>query len=326
VIRYLRRRLWNTVLVLFGFTLFLFLLLRLAPGSPVALLLPEQHTTQQIQDLTHELGLDRPLYVQYFDFLSGIVHGQLGDSIAYQTSAFPLVYERLPATIELSACALLLTTFIALPLGVLMGVKRRSRVDRAGTLITLVGVSTPVFWLGALLIILFAVKFQLFQVSGRGEPLLPALGSLFTGDTHPIRDSLSHLALPTLTLAAFEMAFLSRIARASVLEELGQPYVRAARARGLPYPLVIFKHVNRNALMPVITILGLEVGTLMGGAVITERVFAWPGVGQLLFQSVTGRDYPLAQAGILLIGGFVILVNLLVDIAYGWIDPRVRYG
>ena len=325
--RYFVRRVLNSIVVLIGFSGFLFLLLRLAPGSPVALLLPEEHTAAQVRLLTDQLGLNQPIWVQYWHFISEIAHGNLGDSIAYQSPAWPIVVQRLPATIELSVCALVLVVFIAIPLGTAMGVKRRTLVDRGGTVATLIGVSTPVFLLGSILIIVLAVRFQIFPVFGRGPAITSAVGSIFTsGDFGPLGDSLSHLVLPTLTLGAFEMAFLARIARGSLLEELGQPYVRAARARGVPYPLVVLKHVVRNAVLPVVTVLGLEVGGLLGGAVITETVFAWPGLGQLLYQSVTGRDYPLAQAGILLIGGFVIGVNLLVDVAYGWIDPRIRYG
>jgi peptide/nickel transport system permease protein len=246
--------------------------------------------------------------------------------VAFQSPALELVVERLPATIELGVCALLFTVIVAVPLGVLMSVKRRSLIDRGGTLVTLIGVSTPLFWLGALLILVFAVKLNLFAVSGRGPSIPTAIGAMFVGDFSPAVEAFRRLALPTVTLAAFEMAFLSRLMRGTMLDELSQTYVRAARARGLPYSLVIMKHVSRNAILPVVTVLGIEVGTLLGGAVITETVFAWPGVGQLLFQAVTSRDYPLAQAGILLIGVFVIFINLIVDLAYGWIDPRVRYG
>lgn len=326
MLRYIVRRLANIVLVLFGLTLFVFLLLRLAPGSPVNLLVGELTTPEQIAELERQFGLDRPLHVQYANFLNDILHGDLGESIVFQSSAAGLVMEHLPATIELTLCATLLTIVVAIPLGVLIAVKRQSWMDYVGTILTMSGVSIPAFWLGIMLILFFAVKLGWVPTSGRGTPLWLAVGDALSGDVGSLRESLRHLALPTITLSSFQMAFLSRMTRSSILEELGQNYVRAARARGLPNVLVLTKHALRNALLPVITVLGLEIGSLIGGAVITEAVFAWPGVGQLLYRAVSGRDYTLAQAGILMIGVFVTFITLLVDLSYGAIDPRIRYS
>ena len=323
---YVLRRLANIVVVLFGLTLFVFLLLRLAPGSPVNLLAGEMATQEDIRALERQFGLDKPLPVQYANFLEDLLRGDLGESIVFLSSAADLVLERLPATIELTLCATLLTVVVAIPLGLLIAIKRHSWIDYAGTIFTMSGVSVPAFWLGIMLILLFAVQLDWVPTSGRGEPIWSAVATAFSGNLQPLGESLRHLALPTITLSAFQMAFLSRMTRSSILEELGANYVRAARARGLPYPLVLTKHALRNAILPVITVLGLEIGSLIGGAVITEAVFAWPGVGQLLYRAVSGRDYPLAQAGILIVGAFVTLITLLVDLSYGLIDPRIRYS
>jgi dipeptide transport system permease protein len=323
--RYVTRRLANMAAIWIGLTLLVFLLLRLAPGSPVDLLVGENPTPEQIRELNHRFGFDQPLYVQYFTFLSDIVHGRLGTSIAFQAPAADLVFGRLPATIELTLCATAITIALAIPLGVLMGVRRGTWMDRAGTVVAISGVSAPGFWVGVMLAIVFSVKLGWFATSGRGAPLPEAVLALLGGDPEPLGGSLRHLVLPAVTLAAFEMAFVSRIMRSTILEEIRQVYVRAARARGLPFYLVVAKHVVRNALLPVITVLGLELSGLIGGAVIIEAVFAWPGVGQLVYQAVSGRDYPLAQAGILIIGAFVIVINFLVDLSYGVIDPRIRH-
>lgn len=326
MLRYIVRRLGNIVVVLFGMTVFVFLLLRMAPGSPVYLLVGEMATPAEVARLEHELGLDLPLHVQYVNFIKDIGRGNLGTSIIYRTPAANLVLERLPATIELALCATLFSVCVALPLGILKAIRRGGLVDHAGTLITMSGVSVPSFWLGIMLIIIFSVGLGWTATSGRASPLFLSLLRSFDGDFGPLRETLRRLVLPMVTLGAFQMALLSRLTRSSILEELSHNYVRAARARGLPRYLVISKHALRNALLPVITVLGLEVGSLIGGAVITEAVFAWPGVGQLIYQAVSGRDYTLAQAGILLIGGFVVMLTFLVDLSYGIIDPRIRYG
>jgi peptide/nickel transport system permease protein len=325
VLSYFARRLVNSAAVLFLLTVFVFMLLRLAPGSPVYILLGPDASQEQVDRLTHELGFDQPLHVQYLRFISDLLRGDLGVSLIYQTSAAQLVVQRLPATLELAACAIALGLVLAIPIGIVTGVRRQSWVDHAGSIFTVAGVSAPAFWLGAVLIIAFSVNLRWFATSGRGLPLPDALALAAAGNPGPLADSLRHLILPTVTLAAFQMAFIARLTRSSILEELGQNYIRAARARGLPYSLVVIRHALRNALLPVITVLGLEISSLVGGAVITESVFAWPGVGQLIFSAVSGRDYPLAQAGILITAVFVVAVSLVVDMSYGVLDPRIRY-
>ena len=324
--RFILRRVGNTVLVLLCMTLLVFALLRLVPGNPVAFLAGDQATPEEIAVLTHQLGFDQPLPVQYGTFLWAILHGDLGTSIIYKTPAAAIVLDRFPATIELSICAILLTILTAIPLGIVTAVRRGSWVDHFGSMVGIFGVSIPSFWLGFMLILLVSVELGWAATSGRGTPLLPALGTAFTGNLAPLVDSIRHLALPVMAMSSFQLAFVSRIARSSILDELGQTYVRAARARGLPMYLVIWKHALRNAMLPIITVLGLEIGSLIGGAVIIETVFAWPGVGQLIFQAIGGRDYPLAQAGIMIVSACVVLVTVGIDMLYGVVDPRIRYG
>lgn len=326
MLRYVARRTVNIVVVLFGMTVFVFLLLHLAPGSPVYRLVGEQTPPEQIAELEHQYGLDRPLYVQYGAFLANALQGDLGTSIIYSTPAADLLFQRLPATLELTLAATTLTLLISIPIGIVISVHRGTWVDHAGTLFTISGVSVPSFWLGLMLILIFSVELGWFAVSGKGPPIAEGVVEAVYGDLGPLGRTLRHLILPAITLSAFQLAFLSRLTRSSILEELGQNYIRAARARGLPSFLVLTKHALRNALLPVLTVFGLELGSLIGGAVITEGVFAWPGVGQLIFQAVSGRDYPLAQAGILIIGTFIVLLTFVVDLAYGLIDPRVRYS
>jgi peptide/nickel transport system permease protein len=319
--RYLTRRIANALLVMLAVTLFTFGLLHIAPGNPAALMAGEFATAEDITRMTERLGLDKPLPQQYFIYLTDLVRGDFGKSILYGTPALALIQQRLPATLELTLLATLLTLVIAVPFGVIMAVKRRALADYVGALVTLFGVSIPSFWLGIVLILIVSVELRWLPTSGRGTPLVDALLS-----GHPDRfvEALRYLALPTITLSAFQLAFIARLTRSSVLEELGQTYVRAARARGLPNSLVMVKHVLRNALMPIVTVLGIEIGGLVGGAVIVETVFGWPGVGQLVFQSISRRDYPLAQGAIVMISGFVVVLSLLVDLAYLRLDPRVR--
>jgi peptide/nickel transport system permease protein len=319
--RYLTRRIANALLVMLAVTLFTFTLLHLAPGNPAALMAGEFATADDIARVTERLGLDKPLPQQYFIYVTDLVRGDFGKSILYGTPALALIQQRLPATLELTLLATLLTLVIAVPFGVIMAVKPRALADYAGALVTLFGVSIPSFWLGIVLILIVSVELRWLPTSGRGTPLLDAV---LSGHPDRLVAALRYLALPTITLSAFQLAFIARLTRSSVLEELGQTYVRAARARGLPNSLVMVKHVLRNALMPIITVLGIEIGGLVGGAVIVETVFGWPGVGQLVFQSISRRDYPLAQGAIVMISGFVVVLSLLVDLAYLRLDPRVR--
>lgn len=322
---YVLRRLANIALVLLGMTLFVFVLLRVAPGSPVAFLLGEDATVEAVAELEREMGLDQPFIIQYFRYMTDLASGDFGVSHIYSTDAFRLVAARFPATIELTLAATTLTALVAIPLGIVIAVWRNSWIDYVGSLFGILGVSVPAFWLGFMLILLFAVNLGWVATSGRGPSLVTAFAAMAQGDFAPLQASFRYLILPTVTLASFQLAFVSRMTRSSILEEMSQNYVRAARARGLPRYFVIGKHALRNALLPVVTVLGLEIGSLIGGAIIAEVVFAWPGVGHLIYEAVTARDYPLAQAGILMIGVGVVVVTFAVDLLYGVIDPRVRY-
>lgn len=316
------------VLVLFGLTLFVFSLLRLAPGNPVDMLLGEDvaATPEARAALEAALHLDKPLPTQFFFYVTNIFGGDFGNSIRFNQPTLDLFLERLPATLELAALATFLMVIVSIPIGVVVALRRNSALDYIGTSLTLIGISLPGFWLGMMLILLFAVDLGWAASFGRGDSLISAFGAALAGDPAPLGTALRHIALPAITLSAFGMAFLTRMMRSNLQDELNRGYVRAAQARGLPYSMVVAKHAMRNALLPVVTVLGLELGTLIGGAIIIETVFSWPGVGQLIYQAINARDYPLAQTGILIVGSLIILLTLAVDILYAWLDPRIRLG
>ncbi len=321
---YLARRIAQIGLVMWLLTVLIFLLVHLAPGSPVDLLLGEQPTPQQVEELTRRLGLDRPWHVQYFIYVGRLLQGDLGKSLLFDEPVVKLVMERLPATLELALSATALTLLIAIPVGICVALKRLTGYDYFGTVAALIGVSVPSFWLGFILILVFSVHFGWFASSGRGLPLASAIVGVITGHPDQLWLSLRHLFLPTVALGSWGAAFLSRLTRNSVLEELGRDYVRTAHAKGLAPQFIILRHVLRNAILPVVTAFGMQVGVLLGGAVVTETVFAWPGLGQLVYLAVNSRDYPLVQGSILTICFFTVLLVLLVDLSYALIDPRIR--
>jgi len=305
VLRFLVRRILLTIPVLLGVATLVFSLIHLIPGDPVQSMLGEGAPQESINELRSRLGLDRPLYVQYLSFLNGVAHGNLGTSLRTSEPVTTAITDRLPATFELAAAAMLVAVVIAIPLGVLAASNAGSVVDHIATTLALVGVSMPNFWLGPLLAIVFAVELGWLPVSGRG--------------------TLAQLVLPALTLGAPLAAVLARTTRASVIDELRELYVTAARARGVSRARAVLKHAFRNSLIPIVTVLGLQLGAVLTGAVITETIFAWPGVGRLLIQSIGFRDYPLVQGCILLIALTYVSMNLLTDLAYGLLDPRIRY-
>jgi peptide/nickel transport system permease protein len=290
-------------IVLLGVSFFAFYLVFLA-GDPVASLVGPDWNQEQVDRLRTELGLDRPLLVQYAHFLSDAVHGDLGQSFRQQRPVADLIFERIRATLELAAAAFLLSVCIGVPLGVLAAVNRDRWVDRVTSVLALAAQALPTFWIGILLIGLFAVQLGWLPVSGRG--------------------SWAHLVLPTITLTTYSIARNARLVRSSLLDVIDQDYIRTARAKGLSTRLVVLKHAFRNALLPVLTVLGLDLGALLSGAAITEMVFAWPGLGRLIVNAVASRDVPLIQGSVLLVGTVFVLVNLLVDISYVLANPRVR--
>jgi len=302
---YLLRRLALTVPVLIGVATLVFSLIHLVPGDPAQAMLGEGAAPADVAALRTRLGLDRPLYVQYGTFVAGLARGDLGTSFRTNTPVARMIAERMPATAELAVAAMIMALGLAIPLGIVAAVRKGSWIDHGAMTLALVGISVPNFWLGPLLAILFAVEWNLLPVSGRGTPL--------------------HLVLPAVTLGAALAAILARMTRASLLEELRELYVVAARARGASRWRAVLRHAFRNSLIPVVTIAGLQFGSLLTGAIITETIFAWPGVGRLLIQSISFRDYPAVQGCILLIAVTYVFVNLATDLVYGLLDPRIRY-
>jgi ABC-type dipeptide/oligopeptide/nickel transport system permease component len=305
VTRFLLRRVLLTIPVLVGVATLVFSLIHLVPGDPVQAMLGESASPEDVAQLRGRLGLDRPLYVQYVSYMKGAVTGDLGTSLRTNQPVTSIIAARVPATFELALAAMLVAVLVAIPLGILAAVRVGTRVDHAATTLALIGISMPNFWLGPLLAIVFSVALGWLPVAGRGTP--------------------AHLVLPAITLGAPLAAVLARITRASVLEELRELYVLAARARGVSRARAVLKHAFRNSLIPIVTVLGLQVGAVLTGAVITETIFAWPGVGRLLVQSIGARDYPAVQGCILLIAITYVSMNLLTDVLYGFLDPRIRY-
>jgi len=303
--RYLLRRLLLTIPVLLGVLTLVFALIHLIPGDPVQAMLGETASPADVEELRHRLGLDAPIATQYGLFMRGVVRGDLGRSLRTGQPVMASIAERMPATIELALAAVALALLLAIPLGALAAVRRGSWVDHTAMATALAGVSIPGFWLGPLLALFFAVELGWLPVSGRG--------------------TWAHLLLPAVSLGAALAAVLARVTRATLLEELSQPYVQAVRAKGASPFRVVVRHGLRNSLIPVVTLLGLQFGAVLTGTVVTETVFAWPGIGRLLVQSIGFRDYPMVQGCILFIAVTYVAVNLLTDLAYGALDPRIRY-
>ncbi len=298
------RRLVQSVFVLFGVSLFVFGLLQLS-GDPVGLLLPPDATAEDRQVLQRQLGLDRPIHVQYLSYAGGVLRGDLGHSLRSGQAALPLVLERLPATAELAVVSMLVAVAVAFPIGIVAALHRGHLVDRIVMAIALFGQSMPVFFLGILLILVFGVRLGWFPVAGRG--------------------GLDHIVLPATTLGLYSMARTARLVRSGMLEVMTTEFVTTARAKGLSETTVVFRHVLKNALIPIITVLGLDLATLLGGAIITETIFSWPGLGRLIVYSIEGRDYPVVQAAVFVVALAYILVNLAVDILYAYVNPQVHY-
>ena len=303
--RYLARRLLLTVPVLLGVATLVFSLIHLVPGDPVQSMLGEAASPQEVADLRARLGLDRPLYAQYGTFLAGLTRGDLGTSLRTNQPVAATIRERIPATFQLAFAAMAVAVALAIPLGIVAAVYAGGPIDLAATTLALVGISIPNFWLGPLMAIIFSVVLGWLPVSGRGGA--------------------AYLVLPAVTLGAPLAAVLARMTRASMVEELRELYVLAARARGVSPFRAVVRHAFRNSLIPVVTVLGLQFGAVLTGAVITETIFAWPGVGRLLIQSISFRDYPVVQGCILLIAITYVAMNVLTDLVYGLLDPRIRF-
>ena len=302
--RYISLRLAYSLPALWLIFTMVFALAHLVPGDPVQQMLGEGATQSDVTQLRHALGLDKPLGTQYVNYLAGVTHANLGESFRFQQPVAKVVLEHYPATLELALAALIVCCAIGIPAGILAAQKRATATDHAVGFFTLLGLSVPNFALGPLLILIFSVLIGWLPVSGRG--------------------GLSHLILPAVTLGAALAAILTRMVRTSVLEQLSSDYVRTARAKGLSERAVLLRHAFRNALIPILTILGLQFGTLLAGTIVTETIFSWPGIGRLAVQAIEARDYPLLQGCILLIAVSYVIVNLLTDLVYAFADPRVR--
>ena len=332
---YIGKRLINLLPVLLGITLLVFTLLHLIPGDPAVIILGERATPEQVAALREQLGLNQPLPLQYLTFLWNLVRFDFGTSII---SGIPIIDEirtRWPATFELSVAAIIVAIALGIPIGVLAAVRKNQLADNLSTIGSLVGVSMPVYWLGLLLIYLFAVNLNWLPPSGRisiemGLNFQPITGfyvldALLQFNIKVLQDVVSHLILPALTLGTIPLAILARITRSAMLEVLSQDYIRTARAKGVPERWVIFKHALKNALLPVVTIIGLQFGTLLGGAILTETIFSWPGIGSWIYEGILARDYPVVQGGVVFVSVSFVLINLLVDISYALLDPRIKY-
>ncbi|HEX6163053.1 MAG TPA: nickel ABC transporter permease [Vicinamibacterales bacterium] len=305
MLRYFVRRVLLAVPVLLGVATLVFSLIHLVPGDPAQAMIGDGASPQDVAELRKNLGLDQPLLTQYVTFLRNAVTGDLGKSFRTGQPVTTMIVERIPATAELAVAAMIIAILIAIPLGVVAAVWRGTAVDYSAMTFALAGVSIPNFWLGPLLAIVFAVELGWLPVSGRG--------------------TLAHLVLPAFSLGLALAAILARMTRASLLDELGELYVRAARARGVSTTASISRHALRNSMVPLLTIVALQFGAVLTGAVITETIFAWPGIGRLLIQSIGFRDYPMVQGCILLIAVTYVSVNLITDLMYGFLDPRIRY-
>ncbi|HVV19225.1 MAG TPA: ABC transporter permease [Pseudonocardiaceae bacterium] len=297
------KRVLQAVLVLFLVATVAFFIIRIA-GDPVRALLPEGATLQQEQDLRHTLGYDRPLFVQYVSYLNDLLHLNFGQSVFFQQPAMQVIMDRLPATAELAAAALVFAVVVAIPAGIISAVRRGKALDSSVMAAVLIGQSTPAFFVGIVLILVFAVVLRVLPASGIG--------------------GFPNLVLPAITLGLYSAAMIARLLRSSLIEVLGEDHIRTAKAKGLSPAQVIVGNGLRNAALPVVTIVGLEVGSLLGGAILTEQVFSWPGVGRLTIEAITNRDYPLVQATVLFLAVIFVGVNLLVDLLYAFLDPRVR--
>jgi dipeptide transport system permease protein len=334
MLRFLLGRLAVLIPTFIGVSIIAFSFIRLLPGDPVMLMSGERVMSEErYQQISHELGYDRPIVIQYLDYLWGVLRGDFGTSVVTKQSILDQFFTLFPATLELSLCAIVFAVVLGIPAGIFAAIKRGSFFDQTIMGTALIGYSMPIFWWGLLLIILFSGMLQWTPVSGRISLMyfFPSVtgfmlvDSLISGQAGAFKSAASHLILPTIVLGTIPLAVIARQTRSAMLEVLGEDYVRTARAKGLSPFRVIGVHALRNAMIPVITTIGLQVGVLMAGAILTETIFSWPGIGKWMVDSVFRRDYPVIQGGLLIIAGIIMLVNLAVDVLYGLINPRIRH-
>jgi peptide/nickel transport system permease protein len=334
LLRFVVRRLLLLVPILIGLSILVFLWIRILPGGPAQALLGERGTDEQEAQIERQYGLDEPIHVQYWKYVQTVAEGDFGDSIATRRPVVEELRQRFPATIELAVAAMLFSILLGIPLGFLAAKKYGTTLDHASLLVSLLGISIPIFFLAIILKYVFAVKLGWLPTVGRVSVLIDlehptgfyVIDALITGNLEALWDVLKHLVLPAVALGSIPLAVIARITRAAVLDVQNEDYVRTARAKGVAPRLVDTRHVLRNALLPIATIIGLQTGLLLSGAVLTETVFAWPGLGTWLVNAIRVRDFPVLQGGILFVSVVFVLVNLFVDVLYAIINPRIRYS
>lgn len=334
MLAFLVKRLALLLPTFLGITIVAFGFVRVLPGDPVLLMAGERGLTpERYEKLLEEFGYNRPMWQQYLDYLRDLLHGDFGNSLVTKQPVLSEFFTLFPATVELAACAMILAVLIGIPAGIIAASKRGKFLDQAIMGTALVGYSMPIFWWGLLLIIVFSGTLGWTPVSGRISLIyffptktgFMLIDSLLSGQKGAFGSAVQHLILPSIVLATIPLAVIARQTRSAMLEVLGEDYVRTARAKGLPVSRVVGIHALRNAMIPVITVIGLSVGTLLAGAILTETIFSWPGIGKWMVDSISRRDYPVVQSGLLLIAAIVMIVNLLVDLSYGLINPRIRH-
>ncbi|WP_053365251.1 ABC transporter permease [Bacillus sp. FJAT-27245] len=328
------RRILSLIPVLIGMTLIVFAIIHAIPGDPAQVILGQRATKESIEALTAQLGLDRPWYIQYFDYLKSLLQGDLGTSLRTRGPISEEVWPYLAATAELAFAAMVIAVIIGVNAGIISAWFSNSWFDYVAMVIALVGVSMPIFWLGLMGQYLFSIELGWLPTTGREnvrDPItaitnLYLLDTLLQGRFDQFVVAARHLILPSMALATIPMAIIARMTRSSMLEVMKSDYIRTARAKGLPMFWVVFKHSLKNAVIPVMTIIGLQTGLLLGGAILTETIFGWPGIGRYLYDAISYRDYPVIQSGILIIAGIFVLINLIVDLLYAFVDPRIKYN
>jgi len=332
--KYIIKRLLLLIPVLIGVSLLVFVVMHMFTTDPAATILGQHAKQDQILALREQLGLNKPIYVQYWNFLVGIFHGNLGDSLMTKTPVWNEIKARFPATIELALAAVIFASIFGVIMGVISAIKQNSVVDYICMVVSLLGVSMPIFWLGLIFILVFSVQLHWLPVAGRIdiglEPIkitgLYLIDSLATGNMDAFFSALKHLILPAVALGSTSTAIIARMTRSTMLEVVRQDYIRTARAKGLLERPIIFGHALKNALIPIVTVIGLQLGSLLGGAVLTETVFSWPGVGKYVVEAILASDYPVVQGSVMMMAVIFVLVNLIVDIIYAFIDPRIKYS
>ncbi len=334
MLKYIIKRILLLIPVLLGVSIIIFAMMRVFSPDPAGIVLGQHATPERMDEWREANGLNEPIVTQYIDYMGGVFKGDFGDSYYSKKPVAKEIFSRFPATIELALCAIIIASVLGISLGVISAVKKNSIIDNMSMILSLVGVSMPIFWLGILLIILFSGTLGWLPAQGRIETLLRSenvtglylIDSLIEGDMESFGSAFKHLILPSAALAMYSMAIIARMTRSTMLETLSQDYIRTARAKGISEFKVIRKHALSNALIPIVTVIGIQLGYLMGGAVLTETVFAWPGIGKYTVEAIMKSDFPIIQGVVLLVAFIFVMMNLIVDIIYAFLDPRIKYS